>query len=96
MSIEEEWVKGVVLVAMLSRDNMASRDCGDADGSSSSSGGGGGGSSGGGIELCACAVECRNFLIYYHCSVLNMVAGGKGFTGENHEKLTWELCHKKL
>ena len=90
MSIEEEWVKGVVLVVMLSRDNMASRDCGDADGSSSSGGGRGGGSSGGGIELYACAVECRKkvfFLIYYHCSVLNMVAGGKGFTGENHEKL---------
>ena len=59
MSIEEEWVKGVVLVVMLSRDNMASRDCGDADGSSSSGGGRGGGSSGGGIELYACAVECR-------------------------------------
>ena len=89
MSIEEEWVKGVVLVAMLSRDNMASRDCGNADGSSSSSGGGGGGSSGGGIELCACVLWSagRNFLIYYHCSVLNMDAGGKGFTGENHEKL---------
>ena len=37
MSIEEEWVKCVAMSALLSRDNMASRDCGNADDSSSSS-----------------------------------------------------------